>query len=72
MNDQLARQMLKTEEAITNEMRLLFEEGVPSPVILAGLTSAIASLLQSDSDPDAVGRYFEMQAEAARTARADE
>ena len=69
MNTELAQQMLKTEEAITNEMRLLFAEGVPSPVILAGLTSAIASLLQSDSDPDAVARYFEMQAAAARSHR---
>jgi hypothetical protein len=67
MNTELAQQMLKTEEAITNEMRLLFNEGVPSTVILAGLTSAIATLLQSDSHPDAVGRYFEMQAAAARS-----
>jgi hypothetical protein len=60
--------MDKTEKAISNEMRLLFAEGVPSPIILAGLTSAIASLLHSDRDPDAVGRYFEKQAAAARSA----
>lgn len=70
MNTELAQQMLKTEKTITNEMRLLFAEGVPAPVILAGLTSAIAALLQNDGDPDAVGRYFEMQASAARASRA--
>lgn len=58
--------MDKTEKAIGNEMRLLSAEGVPAPIILAGLTSAIASLLHSERDPDAVGRYFELQAAAAR------
>ena len=67
MNTELAQQMLMTEQGITNEMRLLFAEGVPATVILAGLTSAIASLLHSESDPEAVARYFEKQASAARS-----
>jgi hypothetical protein len=58
--------MDKTEKAIGNEMRLLAAEGVSAPIILAGLTSAIAALLHTKRDPDAVARYFELQAAAAR------
>lgn len=63
LTQQQIDQTKRVETALCNELNLLSREGVPVPVILAGLGMTIADLITTQSGAEAVAPWFAKQAE---------